>query len=57
MKKMTTTTTIVIIFMIFALSAQFVYTLDLNEPLLSWLFAFEIMGFAYLIKIIMNGGI
>ena len=53
---MTTTTTIVIIFMIFALSAQFVYTLDLNEPLLSWLFAFEIMGFAYLIKIIANGG-
>ena len=54
---MTTATTIIIILMIFALSAQFVYTLDLNKPFFSWLFAFEIMGFAYLIKMIANGGI
>ena len=53
MIQMTTTTTIIIILMIFALSAQFVYTLDLNKPFISWLFAFEIIAFAYLAKVLM----
>ena len=51
--KMTTFTTVVLIMFIIALSVQFVKAIETECCILTFWFAFEIIAFAYLLKVLM----
>ena len=53
---MTTFTMIILILFVAALAFQFVASIDKECYWLSVMFAFEIMAFAYLAKVLMSGG-